>query len=289
MTSDSLVTETVMEKARSLGASVAGIARVEDLKQSPSHLIYPKIGADLEKHWRDAQKGNESLEVAWPEDAVSSVVIGVEHGPGEPELDWWDGKGTPGNRILQRINREISEWLESAFGCRTYKLPYLVEKNGIFLKDAAVLAGLGSVGINNLVVTPEYGPRIRFRALLIDRELQPTGPLEFNPCESCGQPCRAACPKGAFANAVYTPRELDQAVLPGTDGTYDRVVCNTKLEEQIEEASKAMRASEQEHQEIRESVQEFEECGAGVREEDFCPEFCVKFCRECELSCPAGE
>ena len=285
MTSQSRLTESVIQKAKSLGASVAGIARVDDLKRSPSHMVYPRIGSDLTKHWRDAEEESGSLEVAWPEDAVSAVVIGVEHTPGEPELDWWDGKGTPGNRILQRINRELSEWMESALGCRTYRLPYLVEKNGIFLKDAAVMAGLGAVGKNNLVVTPEYGPRIRFRALLMDREARQTGPLDFRPCEGCGQPCRAACPAGAFEHTVYGIKELDMEALPGVDGTYDRVACNGKMEGDMEDAIQAERASEREQEEIRASVQAFEE---GSRRKELGPGFCVKFCRECELSCPVG-
>jgi epoxyqueuosine reductase len=122
-------------------------------------------------------------------------VIGVAHNAQEPELDWWDGKGTPGNRILMRINREFSAWIEQTFKCQTYKLPYLIEKCRIFLKDAAVMAGLGSIGKNNMPITSDYGPRIRFRALLVNRELEAAGPLAFYPCRDCSQPCRKACPK----------------------------------------------------------------------------------------------
>jgi len=46
MLSDPELTATVVEKAKSLGASVAGVADVGSLKESPSHLIYPKIGMD---------------------------------------------------------------------------------------------------------------------------------------------------------------------------------------------------------------------------------------------------
>jgi epoxyqueuosine reductase len=46
----------------------------------------------------------------------------------KPELDWWDGKGTPGNRILVRINEKLSEWIENTFSVKTYKLPYFVEQ-----------------------------------------------------------------------------------------------------------------------------------------------------------------
>jgi epoxyqueuosine reductase len=234
--SSSELTEKIVEKAKSLGAAIAGVASVESLKESPSHCIYPKIGMDLNVHWQDAKDDVKPDEVAWPVDAVSVVVIGVEHNADKPELDWWDGKGTPGNRILIRINNKLSEWIENTLPVKTYKLPYFVSKGGIFLKDAAVMAGLGCIGKNNLVITPVYGPRIRFRAVLLDQEAKATGPLEFNPCEGCEQPCRKACPIKAFQNTVYSTDELGQSILPGINGTYDRVTCNVKMENDIEEA-----------------------------------------------------
>ena len=107
--SSSELTEKIVEKAKSLGAAIAGIAGVESLKESPSHRIYPKIGMNLEVHWQDAKDDVKPDEVAWPADAVSAVVIGVAHNADEPELDWWDGQGTPGNRILVRVNKKLSE------------------------------------------------------------------------------------------------------------------------------------------------------------------------------------
>lgn len=156
--SSSELTQKIVEKAKSLGATIAGVASVESLIDSPSHQIYPKIGMNLKVHWQDVKDDVTPNEVAWPADAVSVVVIGVEHNADKPELDWWDGKGTPGNRILIRINKELSEWIEDTFSVKTYKLPYFVEKGGIFLKDAAVMAGLGCIGKNNLLITPIYGP-----------------------------------------------------------------------------------------------------------------------------------
>jgi epoxyqueuosine reductase len=284
--SRSELTEKIVEKAKSLGAAIAGVARVESLKDSPSHRIYPKIGMDLELPWQDAKDDVKPDEVAWPADAVSAVVIGVAHNADEPELDWWDGKGTPGNRMLIRINKKLSEWIEKTFPVKTYKLPYFVEKGGIFLKDAAVMAGLGCIGKNNLVITPGYGPRLRFRALLLDREAEATGPLEFNPCEDCNQPCRKACPIKAFQNTVYSADALGQSILPGINGTYDRVTCNVKMEKDIEEAVMAIPADEEEHQEVLKAIDEFEEGVKLKPQGDKRPNYYVKYCRGCELSCP---
>jgi epoxyqueuosine reductase len=287
--SNSKLTEKIVKKAKSLGAAIAGVASVESLKASASHRIYPKIGMNLQVHWQDAKDDVKPHAVAWPADAVSVVVIGVAHNADKPELDWWDGKGTPGNRILIRINKKLSEWIENTFSVKTYKLPYFVEKGGIFLKDAAVTAGLGCIGKNNLVITPEYGPRIRFRALLLDREAEVTGPLEFNPCKGCKQPCRKACPIKAFQNTVYSADELGQSILPGINGTYDRVTCNVKMEKDIEEAVMAIPAGDEEHQEVRLAIDEFEEGVAVKPNGDKQPSYCVKYCRGCELVCPVGK
>ncbi len=287
--SSSELTEKIVEKAKSLGASIAGVTSVESLKESPSHRIYPKIGMNLEVHWRDAKDNVKPDEVTWPVDAVSAVVIGVAHNADEPELDWWDGKGTPGNRILVRINKKLSEWIVNTFPGKTYKLPYFIEKGGIFLKDAAVMAGLGCIGKNNLVITPGYGPRIRFRALLLDREAEATGPLEFNPCEGCKQPCRKACPIKAFQNTVYSADALGQSILPGINGTYDRVTCNVKMEKDIEEAVMAMPVGDEEHQEVRLAIDEFEEGVMVTPKGDKEPYYFVKYCRGCELVCPVGK
>ena len=287
--SSSELTEKIVEKAKSLGASIAGVASIEPLKESPSHRIHPKIGMNLEVHLQDVKDDVKLDEVAWPADAVSAVVIGVAHNADEPELDWFDGKGTPGNRILIRINKKLSEWIESTFSVKTYKLPYFIEKGGIFLKDAAVMSGFGCIGKNNLVITPQYGPRIRFRALLLDQDAVATGPLEFNPCEDCKQPCRKACPVKAFQNTVYSADALGQSILPGINGTYDRVTCNGKMEKDIEESVMAIPAGDEEHQEVRLAINEFEEGIMVTPKGDKEPYYYVKYCRGCELACPVGK
>lgn len=283
------LTERIVEKAKLLGATIAGVASVNSLKGSPSHRIYPKIGMNLKVHWQDVKDNDKLDEVAWPADAMSAIVIGVEHNIENLELDWWDGKGTSGNRILIRINNKLSEWIENTFPIKTYKLPYFVSKGGIFLKDAAVVAGLGCLGKNNLVITPGYGPRIRFRALLIDREADATGPLKFYPCEGCEQPCREACPVKSFKKTIYSADALGQSTLPGSNGTYDRVICNRKMDKDIEDAVMTIPAGDEEHTEVRQAIDGFEDGVALKLKGDKLPRYCVKYCRKCELACPVGE
>ncbi len=282
------LTEKIIAKARSLGASLAGIASVASLKTSPSHTLYRRIGNNLQDHAAEIRDG-DVFEVAWPEDAVSVVVIGVEHNIERPELDWWDGKGTSGNRILIDINKQLSAWIEETLGVTTYKLPYAVEKGGIFLKDAAVHAGLGCIGRNNLVITPEYGPRIRFRAMLLDREAEPSPSSEFHPCEHCDEPCRKACPVQAFQNKIYSAEYLKQAILPGFDGYYDRVTCNIKMEKDMDDAAREISSDEKGLQEARQMITEFEKSHISAPTGEQLMKYCVKYCRKCELRCPVGQ
>lgn len=78
-----------------------------------------------------------------------------------------------------------------------------VVANNIPLKPAAVIAGLGCRGKNTLLVTPEYGPRVRLAAVLTSAELEPDEPFTEDLCGKCER-CIHACPTGALL-----PHEID--------------------------------------------------------------------------------
>jgi len=67
-------------------------------------------------------------------------------------------------------------------------------------RHMAVDAGLGELGVNNLLLTPEHGPRVRMVALITDADLETGTPLEDKLCkpEKCGFACVRACPAGAL-------------------------------------------------------------------------------------------
>ncbi|OEU84203.1 MAG: hypothetical protein BA873_15555 [Desulfobulbaceae bacterium C00003063] len=68
----------------------------------------------------------------------------------------------------------MKKWLRKEHSLDSQPLPYNVEKGGLFLKDAAVISGLGIIGQNNLLFHPEWGSRIRLCSILIEGDLQPT-------------------------------------------------------------------------------------------------------------------
>ena len=256
------VGKQIIETAIENGANLAGIANVKSLRSSSSHSIYTQLdnysGVGTVK---DDDTLPENLLFNWPESAKSLLVIGLSHPRDLPKLDWWDGKGTPGNRLLIDIIRHTQEQIESDLKIKTQKLHYYVEKGGVFLKDAAVLAGLGCIGKNNMLVTRDYGPRVRLRALFLDAEIDPTGPVEFDPCADCKAPCRKVCPEKAMVEKVIAFESIgDSLDLPARDGAYDRKRCNMRMEKDIDESH----------------------AYAGGQAP-------IKYCRKCEFVCPVGK
>ena len=161
---------------------------------------------------------------AYVEAARSVIVIG--HHVTEPTLDVYiDSVG--GKRSYYFINEVIggiaSEVIRAlmAAGKNATLSPY----NGLFAKDAAVLAGLGSIGRNNLLLTERFGPRLRLRTVVTDADLPKGHRTEVDFCGGCSHPCWAACPAGAFVA-----------------GQFDRAVCSEYTDRHAKKLSDHARA-----------------------------------------------
>jgi len=71
------------------------------------------------------------------------------------------------------------------------------QKGLLSLRRLAAAAGLGWIGRNNLLVTPSFGSRVRFSAVLTDASLDAGKPIAFN-CGKCNR-CLSLCPAGAIS------------------------------------------------------------------------------------------
>jgi epoxyqueuosine reductase len=224
------ITARIIAQAKTFGASLAGMVRIGALEGAPSYDrcgLIPRLPG-----------------------AGSLLVLALVHEPSRPELDWWDDRkgGTPGNRRMEETAMNLARWLKEELTISATLLPYHMERGGVFLKDAAILAGLGVIGKNNLLLTPQFGPRVRLRAMLVEVEVEPPETLEFNPCARCCMPCTRACPREAFAR-----------------DSYDRLHCSDQMKEN--EANRVSIA------------------GAG---KGTAPRLCTLYCRACELACPVA-
>jgi epoxyqueuosine reductase len=242
MASESSLTAEVVSQAESYAGICAGIVRLEDVLKSPS---YQDVPADPD--------GTTKLDGAgifnWPPEAATVLVLGLYHPAEKPRLDWWERGDTWGNRRLREISGSLKQWLRDEHDLGAHPLPYHLEKGGLFLKDAAVLSGIGIIGRNNLLLHPEWGPRIRLRAVLLEGNLQPTKAIEgFSPCGACEGFCQKACPVKAFPQ-----------------GTYSRAICRRQMNADAD--------NEVPDGEIGENGRRYP---------------VIKYCRACELSCPVG-
>ncbi|MFC1717605.1 hypothetical protein ACFL6S_28345 [Candidatus Poribacteria bacterium] len=178
---DEALTESLRKIATGCGADLFGIATASDFfsyegKRSPFFYV---------------------------DNAKSVIVIG--HSMNDPILDVWlnsiDGKRHYYfiNEILGGIAlAAISALLEA--GKRAILSPY----SGVYAKDAAALAGIGIIGKNNLLITGQFGPRVRLRTIITDAELQKNPQKLKSPCDDCPRFCWSACPAQAFATGRFS-------------------------------------------------------------------------------------
>jgi len=78
-------------------------------------------------------------------------------------------------------------------------------------RHAALLAGLGTFGVNNMILTPEYGPRVRFGSILSSADLPPDHVLETQLCNHC-MLCVKTCPSNSINREDYPKGLTDKKI-----------------------------------------------------------------------------
>lgn len=76
-------------------------------------------------------------------------------------------------------------------------------------KHAAYLAGLGSFGLNNVLLTSQYGPRVRFTSIFTTAEIEGTPINGEDLCTHCLS-CRDVCPVNAIKTKGDFPPPIDK-------------------------------------------------------------------------------
>ncbi len=115
------------------------------------------------------------------------------------------------NQRLDDIASKVSSVLQND-GYRVFPVPASKRVDderlcGTFShKMAAHLAGLGWIGKNCLLVTPEKGPRVRWATVLTDAPLNVTGEPMNEQCGTCNR-CVEICPVKAFTGEPFRKDE----------------------------------------------------------------------------------
>ena len=120
-------------------------------------------------------------------------------------LDAWSE-----DRVLNKSYHFLDSILENQLNLiknflqeRKYKSVIISYTPGLFLKDTGVLAGLGPIGKNNLLITEKFGSQIRLRALTTEAPLINGNHVTDNKyCQNCSI-CIENCPANALSNGKY--------------------------------------------------------------------------------------
>jgi epoxyqueuosine reductase len=193
-----ITAEQIKQKARSLGADLVGIADGANLEQFPPDPADPRRPSDITE--LDAQR---------------VIVLAKKLSAGVTRiLPWGDRHKFYNDELalsgLESVSLELVYWLEdqgypAIIVPPTHVDPWRYEGDPrqhqttlLSLPHAAVEAGLGTLGLNLQLITPEHGPRVLLTAVLtsvaVECDSRRLEPLCLGP--TCGR-CLQACPADA--------------------------------------------------------------------------------------------
>jgi epoxyqueuosine reductase QueG len=180
----------VKARAKRLGADLVGIADAAILNAFPPDPLWPQTPERISPH-------------------VRSVIVLVQHIPAgafrcktNVPVQYMDMLVL---RKMDKVAYRMAEELEAA-GHPTFVLP--AQETEWSLKRASygrlstrhlgVEAGLGTLGLEVNILTPEYGPRLYLTGILTELELAADRPMTEQVCigESCSR-CLYSCPGDA--------------------------------------------------------------------------------------------
>lgn len=114
--------------------------------------------------------------------------------------------------LLVKLQKRTVRFLKSR-GFRTLAIPPDSDrKKGTFIsklyslfnhKMAATSAGLGWIGKNGLLISPDFGPRLSLATVLTDANLEPDTPVEKSLCGDCSL-CMQYCPSHAITGLEWS-------------------------------------------------------------------------------------
>ncbi len=102
--------------------------------------------------------------------------------------------------LPQRRHQQIMAQEDSTNPEVAYDAVYrgLAQETQMDFSEAAVLCGLGELGLHGALLTDEFGPFVRVCFVLTDAELEPTPVKEPHLCDRCGE-CVRGCPGKAIS------------------------------------------------------------------------------------------
>ncbi len=157
----------------------------------------------------------EALKHATPERTVGDMVMNDFYKRNTElvsgRLDWEIYK------LVKRLHKKGYKGLPLTASGAPFDLRYLAP--ALPYKKVAELAGLGTTGWHSMLLTPEFGARVRLACAITDAPLPATAPGEkYYPCPECGGACIKICP----VKAIRKPEGKEESVV-------DKFACSNYL------------------------------------------------------------
>ena len=209
--------EFIKQKAKEFGATICGIGNPElfrnDDPQRNPYSILPNaksiigFGIKVPRGLYNAMDiksqyyNYTNLGVKYIDESFAEIFLLKMGGLIEDEgYDACLQRYIPGIKIQgdKTMNPEVSKVYELQFASAVSDdkpVPDVI----IDYNKAAVVCGLGSVGLHNRVITPKYGTYMRFVFIITDLELEFDEPFTEELCDKCGK-CQEACPGKAISD-----------------------------------------------------------------------------------------
>src|SRR5271157_6236470 len=109
------------------------------------------------------------------------------------------------DQILERMCHQVETFLISK-NFEALVVPY----RELYLKDIGALGGVGPIGKNNLLLQEQYGPQVRYRALVTTAPLECGSPIfESAYCQECTL-CIENCPAAALTHGKYNVQKCER-------------------------------------------------------------------------------
>ena len=185
-------TEELKAAARKAGADLVGIADLGPFKVVGS-LLPPNL----------LERFTNAISLAIRLD--DAIIDGIDRAPTPDYARHYRAV----NVALDAVTAQLGKWInERGFSAVAVPASQIVDETNLLgsisHKAVARMAGIGWQGKSLLIITPQFGPRIRLSTLLTNMPLSTGTPLK-NRCGTCGK-CTTACPASAIKNVGIKDR-----------------------------------------------------------------------------------
>jgi len=201
------LTQNIREKCVELGFDLVGFAPARRAVHADRFLEWLEQGHHADMAWleRDPERRADPRVVL--EDTRSLIVVGQSYYTEDPPSDIWDdptrGKvaryawGRDYHKVMTPRLKRLAAWLDDEVKQELQFRAY-VDTGPVLERDFGALAGLGFIGKNSLLITPEYGSYVFLGQMLVNLELDFDEPGDTKgTCGSCTR-CLDLCPTHAF-------------------------------------------------------------------------------------------